>query len=197
MTRLNLKEAVVVEGKYDKIKLSSFIDSLIITTEGFSIFKDAEKKAYIKKLAEERGIIILTDSDSAGFLIRNHLKSFIDEKYIFNAYIPQLEGKEKRKQEKSKEGLLGVEGLSTEIIREAIQRSGVKLEGESLERKHVYTNTDLFNLGISGGANAKEKKLNLLKQLKLPSHMSTSALLKYLNTIDENEVAEALELINK
>ena len=125
---IQLKEAVIVEGKYDKMKLSQFIDGVIIETSGFQIFKSEQKREYIKKLAETCGIVILTDSDRAGFLIRNHIKSFVPRERIKNAYIPEIRGKERRKAKYSKEGLLGVEGMSPEVITEALQRCGVSAE---------------------------------------------------------------------
>ncbi len=175
---MDIKEVIIVEGKYDKIKLDSFIDATVIQTDGFKIFKDKDKKALIKQYAEKRGIIILTDSDSAGLMIRNHLKSFIDQKYIKNAYIPQIKGKEKRKTENSKEGFLGVEGLTKEIILDALK--SVTDQNFPLEKQ--ITKTDLISDGLSGSADSKEKRLKLLKLLKLPQNLNTTSLLDALNT---------------
>ena len=122
---IELGQVVIVEGKYDKIKLSSFIDATIITTEGFGIFKNREKKKYIRRLAEKNGIIILTDSDRAGQIIRNHIKSFVNNGKIYNVYIPQIFGKEKRKVEPSKEGTIGVEGMEKDVIIKALEKAGV------------------------------------------------------------------------
>jgi ribonuclease M5 len=197
MDKLKISRAVIVEGKYDKIKLENIVDALIITTEGFGIFKDADKKNYIKKLAEERGLLIITDSDSAGFIIRNHLKSFIDDKYIFNAYIPSIKGKEKRKVNPSKEGTLGVEGISREEIIKAIEKSGaLNLENKENKERKVYTTADLFALGLSGKPDSKVKREKLLKLLGLPKHVNTNSLIKYMNTADEKLIENSLESLD-
>lgn len=175
---IKINEAIIVEGRYDKEKISNIIDTTIIETRGFRIFKDKEKIQYIKKLATERGIVILTDSDSAGFIIRNHLKSFVKEEYIKNAYIPQLKGKEKRKDTQSAEGLLGVEGMTSEVILEALNKAGV---GNGKKSEITYTTKDLFNLGITGKENSSELKAKLLRQLELPSYLNNKDILKYLN----------------
>ncbi len=197
MDKIKISQAVVVEGKYDKIKLENTVDALIITTDGFGIFKNAEKKEYLKKLAEERGLLIITDSDSAGFIIRNHLKSFIDVKLIFNAYIPSVKGKEKRKNAPSKEGTLGVEGISGEIILEAIEKSGALRKNEKETDRKIYTSSDLFSMGLSGTADARERREKLFKLLGLPKHMNTNSLIKYLNTADSNSVEKALEALDE
>ncbi|MDO4458509.1 MAG: DUF4093 domain-containing protein [Clostridia bacterium] len=197
MEKLKISRAIIVEGKYDKIKLENIIDGLIITTEGFGIFRNAEKKAYIRKLAEERGLLIITDSDSAGFMIRNHLRGFVREEYIANAYIPQIKGKEKRKSSPSKEGTLGVEGVESKLIIEALRKSGALDMGEKKPRDIIYKSADLFNLGLTGGENSKAKKEKFVKLLGLPTHISTNALIKYMNTADETEIKTALEKINE
>lgn len=189
---ISLKEAVIVEGKYDKIKLSGIIDGTIIVTGGFSIFKDEEKKSYIHSLAMEKGIIIMTDSDSAGQIIRNHLRSFIPSDRIKNVYVPGIKGKERRKKTASKEGTLGVEGLSEEIILQAMEKAGIK-EGERSSRG--LTISDLFRMGLSGGEGSKKKKQELLKKLSLPSVMSSKALLDHLNSCSEESFKEAMEAI--
>ncbi len=173
---IKIKEAIIVEGKYDKVKLSNLVDTVIVQTNGFSIFKDVEKKNYIKKLAQERGLIVLTDSDSAGFLIRNHLKSFIDEKYIRNVFIPQTLGKEARKKKASKEGFLGVEGINSEDLAKLLNSS------EKVIYENVYEIKDLFNLGLCGKENSKERKGEFLKLLDLPSYISNKELIKYMNS---------------
>lgn len=175
---ITLKEAVIVEGRYDKVRLQTVVDALIIETRGFHLFKDEKKKAYIKKLAAERGILILTDSDSAGFLIRNHLKSFVPEAQIKNAYIPKVTGKEKRKKAPSGEGLLGVEGISAAALEEAIRKAGAGLR-ELPEAK--FTQTDLYNLGLTGREGSRENRLLFLNSLGLPDYLSTKDLLKYMN----------------
>lgn len=191
---IKINQAIIVEGKYDKIKLSSFIDGLIIVTDGFGIFKNKEKKEYLRRLADERGLLIITDSDSAGFLIRNHLQSFIDKDKIFNAYIPQIYGKEKRKEHGSKEGTLGVEGLDANIIMKAVENSGaLKSSCEKKARKYTFTSADLFNMKLAGYEGSGKRKEEFLSSLKLPKHMSSSALLKYLNTADEETITASVE----
>ena len=179
MEKIKISQAVIVEGKYDKIKLSNIIDAFIIETNGFGIFKDKEKLGFIKKLADERGIIILTDSDHAGFMIRNHLSSAIPKDKITNVYIPDVFGKEKRKASPSKEGKIGVEGMEKEALLNAFERA--KINCELKENPDPITNYDLFELGLSGTPNAKENKRKLLKKLELPEFLSTSSLLSYLN----------------
>lgn len=182
---IKVKEAIIVEGKYDKIKLSNFIDGLIVTTEGFGVFKDKEKQALIRHLAEKRGILILTDSDSAGFVIRNFLKGVVPSEQIKHAFIPDISGKEKRKTKPSKEGKLGVEGISEEIIEKAIISSGAHCSSDSGRKKTQkdITKTDLFIYGLSGGENAAEKRSRLKKYLDLPSNMTANMLLDTLNCI--------------
>lgn len=197
MDKIKISQAVVVEGKYDKIKLENTVDALIITTDGFGIFKNAEKKEYLRKLAEERGLLIITDSDSAGFIIRNHLKSFIDDKLIFNAYIPSVKGKEKRKNAPSKEGTLGVEGISGEKILEAIEKSGALGKTQDERNRKIYTPSDLFSMGLSGTQDAKERREKLLKLLNLPKYMNTNSLIKYMNTSDSKFIEKALEALDE
>lgn len=197
MDKIKISQAVVVEGKYDKIKLENTVDAMIITTDGFGIFKNAEKKEYLRKLAEERGLLIITDSDSAGFIIRNHLKSFIDDKLIFNAYIPSVKGKEKRKNAPSKEGTLGVEGISGEIILDAIEKSGALRKNEEETDRKIYTSSDLFSMGLSGTADARERREKLFELLGLPKHINTNSLIKYMNTADSNSVEKALEALDE
>ncbi len=179
---IHLKEAVIVEGKYDKIKLKNFIDAEIITTDGFRIFKNKEKVNMLRRIAEKRGIIILTDSDSAGFVIRGHLTSVIDPKFIKNVFVPEVEGKERRKEKASAQGLLGVEGLSEEIIIESLKKAGIGLCSKA-EEKQKITSTDLFRLGLSGADNSREMRERLLKSLDLPVGMSTKQMLTALNSL--------------
>ena len=179
---IKLKEAVIVEGKYDKIKLSSLVDGLIITTDGFGIFKDREKRELIKTLAKKRGIIILTDSDSAGFLIRSHIKGFVSEGEIKNVFIPDVFGKEKRKSAPSKEGKLGVEGMDRELLENALKKAGIVEQKTNPNAKKVLK-SDLFEDGISGGADSKAKRTRLLKELGLPERMIANALLETVNAL--------------
>lgn len=180
---IKVKEAVIVEGKYDKIKLSSIIDGLIIETGGFRIFKDREQMQLIRKLADTRGILVLTDSDSAGFLIRNYLTGSIPAEKIKHAYIPDIFGKEKRKEKPSGEGKLGVEGVPVQAILEALKRAGVTCEsaGEPVGRK--ITKTDLYLAGLSGGDNSTEKRRLLLQELNLPEHLAVNSLVGILNSM--------------
>ncbi|MFU0833591.1 MAG: DUF4093 domain-containing protein [Oscillospiraceae bacterium] len=180
---IHVKEAVIVEGKYDKIKLSSLIDGIILPTNGFRIFKDPEKMALIRSLADTRGLLILTDSDSAGFLIRNYLSGCIAPEKIRHAYIPDILGKEKRKEKPSKEGKLGVEGVPISILKEALLRAGVSVDEEPPKRIRRITKTDLFLNGLSGGPESAKKRVKLLKRLSLPEHLSAKALPEVLNSL--------------
>lgn len=181
---ISVKEAIIVEGRYDKIKLSSIVDTPIIETGGFRVFKDKEKQNLIRNIAKKRGILILTDSDSAGFVIRNFLKGIVPENEIKNAYIPQLKGKEKRKAEPSKEGLLGVEGLSEAFLVKAIQNSGATVLNENIpEVRAEITKGDLYELGLSGRANSAVMREKLLKKLELPTYLTTNALVSALNCL--------------
>ncbi len=193
---LKLKEAVIVEGKYDKQRLSQFLDAPIITTSGFRIFKDKEKQQLIRKLSKERGILIMTDSDKAGGVIRNFLKGIISEGEIKHCYIPPVEGKEKRKQSPSKENLLGVEGLSQDILKEALLRSGICLEGElEKEKREPITKSDLYEMGLSGRENSARLRAKLLESMELPTYLSSNAVLEVLNTLYTKE--EILDKVNK
>ncbi len=179
---LHLEQAVIVEGKYDKIKLSSVVDAVIITTNGFSVIKDKEKLEIIRFFAKNKGIIILTDSDSAGFKIRNFLKGAISDGKITNVYIPDIFGKEKRKAVPSKEGKIGVEGIDTQILLEAFRKAGV-ISTEADSRREPVIKLDLFEVGLSGGNNSAEKRSELLKYLGMPELMTTNAMLEIINTM--------------
>ena len=192
---LKIKETVIVEGKYDKIKLSDILDTVIITTDGFGIFKDKEKLAMIRTLAEKNGILILTDSDSAGFKIRNYISSAVRNELIKHAYIPDIFGKEKRKTEPSKEGKLGVEGVSVEVIMKALENAGVVVEKRPKTDRRLITTTDLYEDGLSGRADSNKLRTQFLKNHDLPEKLSTSALIKVLNTIMTYE--EYKEAVNK
>ena len=185
MEKIHINQAVIVEGKYDKIKLANLIDAFIIETNGFGIFKDKEKLAFIKKLADERGIIILTDSDHAGFMIRGYLTSAIPKEKITNVYIPDVFGKEKRKTQLSKEGKIGVEGMSKDVLLEALSKANINCT--SVEKGEGVTNYDLFELGLSGTPDAKQNKKKLLKKLELPEFLSTSSLLSCINNMMTRE----------
>ena len=179
---IKVDRIIIVEGKYDKIKLSSMIDGIIIETEGFGIFKDKDKQKLIRKLAESKGIVILTDSDSAGFVIRNFITSIVPKEYTTNVYIPDIYGKEKRKESASKEGKLGVEGVSVEILKEAFNKAGIGVSQSIVTEKKKITLNDFFDDGLTGGAESKKKRTALLKSLDLPERMSTKAMLDILNT---------------
>ena len=178
---IRLREAVIVEGRYDKIKLSGIVDAPIIETNGFRVFNDKEKLQLIRQIAATRGILILTDSDGAGFVIRNFLKGAVPREQIKNCYIPQLEGKEKRKTERSKEGLLGVEGVSDAVILDAIRKSGATILGEEQTVRAEISKADLYALGLTGTHNAAVLRQRLLKKLRLPAYLSTNAMLTALN----------------
>lgn len=180
---LKIKQAIVVEGKYDKIKLSSFVDAVIIVTNGFGIFKDKEKLELIKYYAQKTGIIILTDSDRAGFIIRNHIKGAVKNGKIQNVYIPDIFGKEKRKVSPSAEGKLGVEGIEKNILIKAFEKAGIATQETEKKSEKPITKTDLFVLGLSGGKNSVELRRKLLNELNLPSLLSANSMLEVLNTM--------------
>ena len=189
---VKIKEAILVEGRYDKNTLSQIVDAPILETAGFGIFKDKKQMALLRQVAEKRGLIVFTDSDGAGFVIRNHIKSAIPGKYLKHAYIPDILGKEKRKAAPGKEGKLGVEGMKPEIILEALRRAGATIEGETSASSHQITKQDLMELGLSGGPDASAKRLALLKKLNLPEHMSPNAMLQALNLLLTREELETL-----
>ncbi|MBQ8783029.1 MAG: DUF4093 domain-containing protein [Clostridia bacterium] len=179
---LKTDRIIIVEGKYDKIKLSSIIDAVIIETDGFGIFKDKQKQKLLRMLADKKGLVILTDSDSAGFTIRNFICGFVPKEKIINAYIPDVFGKERRKEAPSKEGKLGVEGVSPEIIKSALEQAGVLCEEDNQTEKRTVTKTDFYLDGLTGGADSKEKRLALLKHLSLPERMTTNSLIDIINS---------------
>lgn len=194
---VKIKEAIVVEGRYDKNTLSQILDASILETSGFGIFKDKQQMMLLRRVAETRGLIVFTDSDGAGFVIRNHIKSAIPGKYLKHAYIPDIYGKEKRKATPGKEGKLGVEGMTRDVILESLRRAGATIEGEETIPVRQITKQDLMELGLSGGADASAKRLKLLKKLNLPEHMSPNAMLQALNllyTLEElTTIVEAME----
>ena len=204
---IRIKEAVVVEGKYDKIKLSALLDGVIVATDGFGIFRDKEKMAYLRRLAEHKGLVVLTDSDGAGFVIRGKISSCIPPSLLKHAYIPDVPGKEKRKASPSKAGTLGVEGMDLQTLREALCRAGATLleesseqEGDSeeqdvsskLPKEKALTKADLFEMGLSGGADSARKRKELQKELGLPEHLSAGGLLQALNALYSAEELEEL-----
>ena len=180
---VRIREAIVVEGRYDKNTLSQIVDASILETNGFGIFKDKKQMELLRKVAKLRGLIVFTDSDGAGFVIRNHLKSAIDGRFLKHAYIPDIPGKERRKSAPGKEGKLGVEGMSPEIILQALRRAGATIEGENAPSRNSITKQDLMELGLSGGADSAEKRRMLLNKLDLPEHMSANAMLQALNLL--------------
>ena len=180
---VKIREAIVVEGRYDKNTLSQIVDAPILETSGFGIFKDKQQMALLRRIAETRGLIVFTDSDGAGFVIRNHIKSAIPGKYLKHAYIPDIYGKERRKAAPGKEGKLGVEGMTRETILESLRRAGATMEGEEVPASKQITKQDLMELGLSGTADASAKRLKLLKHLHLPERMSPNAMLQALNLL--------------
>ncbi len=181
-----INEVIVVEGRYDKNALSQVVDAVIIETGGFGIFNDTQKQKLLRKMAEERGLIVLTDSDGAGFVIRNFIKGCTDPKNVKHAYIPDIAGKERRKKTGSKEGTLGVEGMRPEVLLKALRQAGASFF-ENAEGKEKITKTDFFKLGLSGGANSSKKRAELIKKLDLPAKLSADALLDILNAIMTKE----------
>ena len=185
-------EAILVEGRYDKNTLSQIVDATILESSGFGIFKDKKQMDLLRKVAHKRGLIVFTDSDGAGFVIRNHIKSAIPAQYLKHAYIPDIYGKERRKVTAGKEGKLGVEGMRPEVILDALKRAGATIEGETQTLEPTITKQDLMDLGLSGGPNSAEKRLALLKKLDLPEHMSANAMLQVLNLLYNLEELTAI-----
>lgn len=183
---IHVKQAIIVEGKYDKIKLSSIVDAVIITTNGFSVIKNKETLNLIRFFAEKSGIIILTDSDSAGFKIRNYIKGAVKNGKIINVYIPDIFGKEKRKSAPSKEGKLGVEGMDTKVLAEAFEKAGVFSENVN-DKRVLVTRIDLYEAGFTGGANSAEKRQILLKKLNMPQRLTTTGMLEIINAMMSRE----------
>jgi len=192
---IRLKQAVIVEGKYDKIKLSSLLDAVIITTDGFGIFKDKEKLSLIRALAKSSGLVILTDSDSAGFRIRSHIKGCITEGEIINVFVPQIKGKEKRKEKPSAEGLLGVEGIDADILRKALSDAGVMSKNSN--REDFLDRARLMDDGLIGKENSSVMRAMLLKELGLPDLVNTATMLEIINRLyDEQTYNKAISKIN-
>lgn len=190
---IRVREAVVVEGRYDKAKLSGLMEGTILETRGFQIFKDRERMELIRRLAETRGVIVLTDSDGAGFLIRSRLSQCLPPEQVKHAYIPDVFGKERRKAQPSKEGKLGVEGMTPEVLAECLRRAGATLEDQP-ERHPTggLTKADLYELGLSGREDSGERRKALQKKLGLPERLSANGLLQALNGLYSREEALVL-----
>lgn len=183
---IRIQEAIIVEGRYDVNKIKQLVDTIVIETGGFSIFNNREKLQLIRKIAQQRGVLILTDSDGAGFVIRNYLKGALPKSQVKHAYIPQIEGKEKRKAQPSKEGTLGVEGVSDEVIVRALRQAGVTVLGNAASsEQQKITKADFFAWGLSGGEGSAERRAKLLRKLQLPSHMTANALLEFINAVSD------------
>ena len=180
-----VREVIVVEGRYDKNTLSQVVDATIVTLGGFSVYNDREKLAFLRRLAEQRGLIVLTDSDGAGFVIRNYLKGALPRNQVKQAYIPDIHGKERRKRAPGKEGKLGVEGMKPAVLLEALGRAGATFEDEDTPpgRGEPITKADLYILGLTGGADSAAKRRTLLKSLELPEHLTPNAMLEVLNLL--------------
>lgn len=192
MNMISVKEVIVVEGRYDKNTLSQVFDAVIVETSGFGLFKDGEKLALLRRLAEKRGLVVLTDSDGAGFVIRNYIKGAIDPALVKMAYIPDVPGKERRKSSPSKEGKLGVEGMSAEVLIAALRRAGATLGGETAtHRTGGITKATLYELGLSGRPDSAARRRELLKKLDLPEKLGANALLDVLNALYDEESLRA------
>ena len=184
-----IREVIVVEGRYDKNTLRQTVDAAVFPVDGFAVFNDREKLALLRRLARERGLILLTDSDGAGFVIRNYLKGALPREQVKHAYIPDQYGKERRKRRPGKEGKLGVEGMRPQVLLAALERAGATFEGEDAPAAPGggLTKADLFELGLSGGPDSAEKRRALLARLDLPEHLSASAMLETLNLLYDRE----------
>ena len=192
---LRIREAIAVEGRYDKNTLSQVVDTLILETGGFQIFQDPERMALLRRAAEKRGLIVLTDSDGAGFVIRNRIKGAIPGRYLKHAYIPDLPGKERRKRRPGKEGKLGVEGMTPQVLEQVLRRAGATfLEGDAPRTGAVppLTKADLMAAGLAGGTDSAQRRQALLRRLDLPEHMTANALLEVLNACYSAQEIEKL-----
>ncbi len=183
-----IKEVIVVEGRYDKNTLSQVVDAVILETSGFGIFNDSAKRRLLRTMAENRGLIVLTDSDGAGFLIRSHIRGCVDPRLVRHAYIPDIYGKERRKREASKEGKLGVEGMRPEVLLEALRRAGATFDDGTPEgQTGRITKADLYAAGLSGGQGSRAKRRRLLRKLGLPERMSAGAMLDVLSALMDRD----------
>ena len=180
-----IREVIVVEGRYDKNTISQVVDAAVVTLGGFAVFNDREKLSFLRRLAEERGLIVLTDSDGAGFVIRNYLKGALPRDRVKQAYIPDIPGKERRKRSPGKEGKLGVEGMKSAVLLEALRPARATFEDEApaVERGEPITKADLYALGLTGGTGSAERRQVLLRRLDLPEHLTPNAMLEALNLL--------------
>ena len=194
---IKIREAIVVEGRYDRNTLAQIVDAPVLETAGFGIMKDEAQLALLRRIAQTRGLIVFTDSDGAGFVIRNFLKGAIEPRYLKHAYIPDIPGKERRKSAPGKEGKLGVEGMTPQVIIDCLRRAGATVVGEEAEQRETgITKMDLFDLGLSGGPDSKAKRLALLKMLDFPEHMSSNGLLQALNLLyTKDELYRLVDLL--
>ena len=192
---IEIKEAIIVEGRYDIQTLKQCVNTVILQTGGFRIFKDKERLQMIRKIAQKRGILILTDSDGAGLVIRNFLKGAIPTNQVKHAYIPEILGKESRKRHASKAGTLGVEGMSQDILKNALVAAGATILGDEQKPIKQLVKADLFALGLSGQSGSEQKRKALLKKLNLPQYLSSNALLDFLNTVSNKD--EIFEIIKE
>ena len=191
---VKIREAILVEGRYDKNTLSQIVDTTIFECGGFGIFKNKEQLDLLRKVAQKRGLIVFTDSDGAGFVIRNHVKSAIDNRYLKHAYIPDVYGKERRKAAPGKEGKIGVEGMTKDVLLEALRRAGATFEDGAMSASYGITKQDMMELGLSGGKDSAEKRRLLLQKLGLPERMSANAMLQALNVLySKDELVKLLE----
>ncbi len=190
---VRIREAIVVEGRYDKNTLSQIVDAPILETSGFGIMKDKKQLAFLRQIAQNRGLIVFTDSDGAGFVIRNYLKGAIPNRFLKHAYIPDVLGKERRKTKPAKEGKLGVEGMTPRVILDCLHKAGATfLDEKTPAREQTLTKQDFVALGLSGAANSSLKRKELLERLGLPEHMSCNAMLQALNLLYSKEDLEKL-----
>lgn len=194
---IKIREAIVVEGRYDRNTLAQVVDAPVLETAGFGIIKDKAQLALLRRVAKTRGLIVFTDSDGAGFVIRNFLKGAIEPQYLKHAFIPDIPGKERRKSAPGKEGKLGVEGMTPQVIIDCLRRAGATVVGEeAAQRETGITKMDMFDLGLSGGPDSKAKRLALLKMLDFPEHMSSNGLLQALNLLyTKDELYRLVDLL--
>jgi len=184
---VKIREAIVVEGRYDKNTLRQVVDTAVFTTDGFGVMQDKTLLQFLRTVAQQRGLIILTDSDGAGFVIRNYLKGALPKEQVRHAYIPDVFGKEKRKASPGKEGKLGVEGMKPDVLLDVLRRAGATFEDGGSQLREEITKTDFFDLGLTGAPDSKARRLALLQRLQLPAHMSANALLEAVNVLYDRE----------
>lgn len=192
MEKIKVREVIIVEGKYDLNTIKQLVDGIVLTTDGFGIFHNSEKLSLIRRMAKSRGVILLTDSDGAGFVIRSYLKGALPKEQVKQAYIPDIAGKERRKRTASKEGKLGVEGMRPEVLREALLKAGATIDGKAFGANHEITKADLYAMGLSGGPNSAKNRQRLLMALDLPERLSANAMLDVLNVLMTREQLLAL-----